>query len=88
MNKIFATIILAVGLMTGSCSDYLDVLPKDKQATDMYWKSSADVESILAQGYSVMRTCVPTMISWGEVRGGSLITYQATGYKIQNFQVK
>ncbi len=87
MNKIFATIILAVGLMTGSCSDYLDVLPKDKQATDMYWKSSADVESILAQGYSVMRTCVPTMISWGEVRGGSLITYQATGYKIQNFQV-
>lgn len=48
------------------CSDWLDVQPKDKQSTDMYWESSEDVEAILAQGYSRLRDCVPYIIDWGE----------------------
>ena len=55
------------------CSDWLDILPKDKQSTDMYWESSEDVEAILAQGYSRLRTCVPYIINWGELRGSSVI---------------
>ena len=31
----------------------------------MYWESSEDVEAILAQGYSRLRTCVPYIINWG-----------------------
>ena len=45
-------------LMSG-CSDWLDILPKDKQSTDMYWESSEDVEAILAQGYSRLRALFP-----------------------------
>lgn len=86
MKKIFLTTLLIGGLLTSSCSDYLDILPKDKQATDTFWKSASDVESILAQGYSSMRMCVPRMIQWGELRGSSVTTNVTTGYMIQNFQ--
>ena len=55
MKKIFVILLLTGGLLTSGCSDWLDVLPKDKQSTDMYWQSAEDVESILAQGYSCMR---------------------------------
>ena len=50
------------------CSDWLDVQPKDKQSTDMYWESSEDVEAILAQGYSRFSECVTNIIYLGEFR--------------------
>lgn len=76
MKKIFITILAIGSLCLNSCSDYLDILPKDKQTSDMFWESSDDVESILAEGYSCMRKCVPYMIDWGELRGSSVITYE------------
>lgn len=88
MKKLFIIACLLGSLVLSSCNDWLDVLPKDKQTTDMYWESASDVEAILAQGYSCMRKCIPYMIDWGELRGGSVITFSratANG-KIQNFQ--
>ena len=58
MKKIFTILLLSGSLLMSGCSDWLDILPKDKQSTDMYWESSEDVEAILAQGYSRLRTCV------------------------------
>ena len=72
------------------CSDWLDILPKDKQSTDMYWESSEDVEAILAQGYSRLRTCVPYIINWGEFEREFPSLFPGRGTKtglIQNFQV-
>lgn len=69
MKKIFTILLLSGSLLMSGCSDWLDILPKDKQSTDMYWESSEDVEAILAQGYSRLRTCVPYIINWGELRG-------------------
>lgn len=89
MKKIFTILLLSGGLLMSGCSDWLDVLPKDKQSTDMYWESSEDVEAILAQGYSRLRTCVPYIINWGELRGSSVIVpgrSTSTGL-IQNFTV-
>ncbi len=88
MKRILITASVACGLGLGACSDYLDILPNDKQTTDMFWKKSGDVESILGEGYYLMRTCVPNMIYWGEVRGGSVITMNTTSGngKIQEFQ--
>lgn len=88
MKKIY-TILFSVCLLMSSCSDWLDVIPKDKQSTDMYWKSSADVEAILAQGYSRMRKCIPYMINWGELRGSSVIVQSRASNegRIQNFQI-
>ena len=87
MKKIFLTTLLIGGLFISSCNDFLEVLPKDKQATDTYWESASDVESILGQGYSTMRLCVPKMLQWGELRGSSVTTTLTKGYMIQNFQV-
>ena len=89
MKKIFTILLLSGSLLMSGCSDWLDILPKDKQSTDMYWESSEDVEAILAQGYSRLRTCVPYIINWGEFRGSSVIV-PGRGTKtglIQNFQV-
>jgi len=89
MKKLLITALLICGLGLSGCSDYLDILPNDKQTTDMFWTKSGDVESILGEGYYLMRTCVPSMISWGELRGGSVITMSTTSDngKIQEFQV-
>ena len=46
MKKIFVILLLTGGLLTSGCSDWLDVLPKDKQSTDMYWQSAEDVEEL------------------------------------------
>ncbi len=89
MKKIFTILLLSGSLLMSGCSDWLDILPKDKQSTDMYWESSEDVEAILAQGYSRLRACLPYIIDWGELRGGSVIVPgggSGTGL-IQNFQV-
>ncbi len=88
MKKLVITALWACGLGLSGCSDYLDILPNDKQTTDMFWKKSGDVESILGEGYYLMRTCVPNMIYWGELRGGSVITMSTTSNngKIQEFQ--
>lgn len=89
MKKIFTILLLSGVLLMSGCSDWLDILPKDKQSTDMYWKSSEDVEAVLGQGYSRLRACVPYIINWGELRGSSVIAQgrsSATG-QIQNFTV-
>ena len=65
MKKIFTILLLSGSLLMSGCSDWLDILPKDKQSTDMYWESSEDVEAILAQGYSRVRACVPDINNRG-----------------------
>lgn len=88
MKKLLITALLTCSLGLSSCSGYLDILPNDKQTTDMFWTKSGDVESILSEGYYLMRTCVPSMIYWGELRGGSLITMATTSKvgEIQEFK--
>lgn len=88
MKKIIITTLLIGSLGLSSCSDYLDILPNDKQTTDMFWKSAEDVESILSEAYSSMRTCIPSMITWGEVRGGSILAFSdPKEIMIQDFQI-
>ena len=49
--------LIYIGIMAGSlllnssCSDWLDLLPKNEQVTDAYWKSKEDVEAVIASGY-------------------------------------
>ena len=59
-------------LLTSSCNDWLDVLPKNEQVSPEYWKTKEQVEEVLAQGYQNMRLTVPTLIYWGELRGASI----------------
>lgn len=75
-------------MLTGSCSDWLEVLPKNEQVTAKYWKSKEDVEAVLASGYYYMRGATPYLIDWGELRGGSIYTPAADRGKIQSFQLE
>ncbi len=61
MKKIFAAIALFGSMLTMSgCSDYLDILPKDKQTSDMFWKSREDAEAVLGQSYHLLRAASRT----------------------------
>ncbi len=77
--------LLVMGLT--SCNNWLDVLPNNEQVTDNYWKSKEDVEAVIASGYYYMRTCVPNLIKWGELRGGALYTTNTANGMLQDFNI-
>jgi starch-binding outer membrane protein, SusD/RagB family len=71
-----------------SCNDWLNLLPKNEQVTDKYWKTKEDVEAVVTSGYYYMRTEVPQMLLFGELRASTLYnigTSDAT--KIQDFDI-
>lgn len=76
-------------LLNTSCNDWLDLLPKNEQVTDAYWKSKEDVEAVVASGYYYMRQACPALIKWGELRASSVCTLTGDndGMKLQNFQL-
>ena len=65
--------LIYIGIMAGSlllnssCSDWLDLLPKNEQVTDAYWKSKEDVEAVIASGYYYMRSSCQSLLKWGEL---------------------
>ena len=89
MKQKFIKIICAICVICGlsSCNDWLDVLPNNEQVTDNYWKSKEDVEAVIASGYYYMRQCVPTMIKWGELRGGTIYSSNTSDSKLQDFNM-
>jgi hypothetical protein len=82
---IICTICIACSL--SSCNEWLDILPNNEQVTDDYWKSKEDVEAVIASGYYYMRQCVPTIIKWGELRGGTLYAVNNSDSKLQDFNI-
>ncbi len=88
MKKIIYILIFVCGMSISSCSDWLDILPKNEQVTADYWKTKEDVEAVIASGYYYMRTTTQSLITWGEFRGGSLMTILIGDEgKLQNFQL-
>ena len=55
MKKILICLFAFGSLLCGSCSDWLEVYPKNEQITANYWKAKEDVEAVLASGYSSLR---------------------------------
>lgn len=78
---------ISFGVALTGCSDWLDVLPNNEQVTDDYWKSKEDVEAVIASGYYYMRQCVPQIIKWGELRGGTIYTLNSGDAKLQDFNM-
>ena len=80
---------LALSLSLTSCNDWLNLLPDNEQVTEDFWQSKEDVESVVASGYYYMRKAVPTLIVWGELRGGDFYNL-GSGYdasKLQDFDM-
>ena len=90
MNKIIYIIIISGCILFSSCNDWLDILPKNEQVTDNFWKSKEDVEAVVVSGYYYMRQASEEIIDWGELRGASIYYFGGTGSqqtKLQNFQL-
>lgn len=86
-KKTIYTIFLMAALTSSltSCSNWLDVLPKNEQVSTEYWKSKEEVEAVVNSGYYELRLSVPTMIKWGELRGGAFYTISGNDSKLQDF---
>lgn len=90
MKKILIGFIITISLICSSCSDWLEVLPKNEQVTDQFWKSKEDVEAVLSAGYMYLRNTTPVLYDWSELRGASIYVYTSTNTKkrkLQNFQM-
>lgn len=90
MKKLIYTgLIVGSMLLNSGCSDWLNLLPKNEQVTDAYWKSKEDVEAVIASGYYYMCLSSQSLLKWGELRGASIntLTGDADGMKLQNFQL-
>lgn len=88
MKRIILGIWAFLSLFTfSSCNDWLDILPSNEQVTDNYWKSKEDVEAVVTSGYYYMRSTVPQMLIWGEVRGGTLFSNNSADVYLQNFNL-
>ncbi len=88
MKKYFLCIMVALVIVLSACSDWLEVLPKNQQLSEDYWKKKSDVEAVLGTGYAYIRNMVPTLINWGELRGGSVYAYRGgQELALQNFKL-
>jgi hypothetical protein len=86
-NFLYVILVLFLALMISSCNDWLNILPNNEQVTDDYWKSKEDVESVLASGYYYLRESAPSLIKWGELRGGAIYSSNAIDTKLQDFNI-
>lgn len=80
---------IAFSLSLSSCNDWLNLLPNNEQVTERYWQSKEEVEAVVTSGYVYMRKSVPTLINWGELRGGDFY-YLGSGKpeaKMQDFDL-
>lgn len=88
MKKYFLYTTILLGMILSSCSDWLEILPKNQQLSEDYWKKKSDVESVLGAGYAYIRMMVPTFINWGELRGGSVYAYKGSQeLALENFKL-
>lgn len=89
MKKYIYIIMLLGGLLTiTSCSDWLEVKPKNDQLSDEYWQSKEEVEAVLASGYIYLRNLTPNLIKLGELRGGSIYSLSSSDQSLQTFQMR
>lgn len=74
--------LLAMGaasvLALSSCSDFLEIEPRNEIVLEGFWTEKADVDGIVAGCYSGLQSdaCVRRMILWGEGRSEDLVPGQ------------
>ena len=63
------------GLSLSSCSDFLQIEPREIIVLDKYWDEEADVEGVVAGCYSSMQSqdVISRMMVWGEFRSDNIV---------------
>ncbi len=64
----------AVAVLFSSCSDFLEIEPRNEIILEKFWTEKADVDGIVAGCYSALQSeaCIKRMIIWGEARSENL----------------
>lgn len=64
----------AVSLMFSSCSDFLEIEPRNEIILEKFWNEKADVDGIVAGCYSGLQSegCIKRMMIWGEARSENI----------------
>jgi len=72
IKYIFAGMLL---IISGSCTDWLNIKPLDRMVLDDYWKTKNDVESVVLACYRAMEEpdFMERIISAGELRSDNVI---------------
>ena len=74
-SKIAVTALVpAAALMLASCSDFLEIEPRNEIILEKFWNEKADVDGIVAGCYSGLQSdaCIRRMIIWGEGRSDNM----------------
>lgn len=67
IKKIILGMFLLPALV--GCNRWLDVKPENEQANDKFWNNKEEVKAVVIGCYQQLRTCLETMVNWGELRG-------------------
>lgn len=80
MKKILnITITLLVLALLSSCEGFLNREPISNLSSNLFWKTSSDIESARSAMYSSLATTMSQrFIDWGEVRGGGFDGYASS----------
>ena len=65
---------LTVSVVLTSCSDFLEIEPRDEIILEQFWNEKADVDGIVAGCYSALQStdCIKRMMVWGEFRSDNI----------------
>lgn len=71
---ISALLVTPAALLFTSCSDFLELEPRNEIVLESFWTEKADVDNIVAGCYSGLQSssCIQRMIIWGEARSENL----------------
>lgn len=66
---------IVVAVITTGCDNWLELKPENEIVLEDFWKSKADVESVLAGCYKSLseRNVIERMIAWGELRSDNVV---------------
>ena len=67
-------LVPAAAMIFSSCSDFLEIEPRNEIILEKFWTEKADVDGIVAGCYSSLQSeaCIRRMIIWGEARSENI----------------
>ena len=76
LRSLAATMALvpAAAMIFSSCSDFLEIEPRNEIILEKFWTEKADVDGIVAGCYSSLQSeaCIKRMMIWGEARSENI----------------
>ena len=85
-KKAVLAVVLALGTLMSSCTDYLTIIPADKVVEENFWRTKDQVNGMLATSYLKLlsKDAVQKAIVWGEMRSDNMTYHPSYNSDIKN----